>query len=203
VSGKIAAIVLAAGRSSRMGARNKLLEPIAGKTMVALAAETAIQSGAAPVIVVTGFDATRVEAEMTGLEAVVAHNAAFADGLSSSLKAGLSALPPECDGAVILLGDMPAIDASVLGALTAAFTGRDAICVPVHRGRRGNPVLWGRNYFAEMMQLTGDSGAKTLMTLHADRVTEVEVGSESIFADIDTPADLARLTADARTRQSR
>jgi molybdenum cofactor cytidylyltransferase len=203
VSGKIGAVVLAAGRSSRMGARNKLLEPIAGKPMIALVAETALRSGAAPVIVVTGFDATRVAAALSGLGVNIVHNAAFDEGLSSSLKAGLSALPPDCDGALILLGDMPAIDASVLGALTAAFSGRDAICVPVHQGRRGNPVLWGRSYFAEMTQLTGDFGAKTLMTLHADRVTEVEVGSESIFADIDTPADLARLTADARTRRSR
>jgi molybdenum cofactor cytidylyltransferase len=203
VSGRIAAIVLAAGRSSRMGARNKLLELIAGKSMIARVAETALQGGAAPVIVVTGFEAPRIEAEMTGLEVVVARNAAFDEGLSSSLKAGLSALPPDCDGALILLGDMPAIDASVLRALTAAFTGRDAICVPMHQGRRGNPVLWGRRYFAEMTQLTGDFGAKTLITLHADRVTEVEVGSESIFADIDTPADRARLTADARTRRSR
>jgi molybdenum cofactor cytidylyltransferase len=203
VSGRITAIVLAAGRSSRMGARNKLLEPIAGKPMIVLVAETALQSGAAPVIVVTGFEAPRIEAEMTGLEVVVARNAAFDEGLSSSLKAGLSALPPDCDGALILLGDMPAVDGSVIGALMAAFGGRDAICVPVHKGRRGNPVLWGRNHFAEMTQLTGDFGAKSLMTLHADRVTEVEVGSESIFADIDTPEDLARVTADARTRRSR
>lgn len=203
MSGRIAAIVLAAGRSSRMGDCNKLLEPIAGKPMVALVAETALQSGADPVIVVTGFEAPRIEAEMTGLDVVVARNAAFDEGLSSSLKAGLSALAPDCDGALILLGDMPAIDAAVLGTLTAAFTGRNAICAPVHQGRRGNPVLWGSSYFAEMTQLTGDFGAKSLMTLHADRVTEVEVGSESIFADIDTPADLARLTADARTRRSR
>jgi molybdenum cofactor cytidylyltransferase len=186
-----------------MGDCNKLLEPIAGKSMIARVAETALRSGAAPVIVVTGFEAPRIEAEMTGLDVVVARNAAFDEGLSSSLKAGLSALPADCDGALILLGDMPAIDAAVLGALTAAFTGRDAICVPVHQGRRGNPALWGRSYFAEMTQLTGDFGAKTLMTRHADRVTEVEVGSGSIFADIDTPADLARLTADARTQRSR
>jgi molybdenum cofactor cytidylyltransferase len=203
VSGKIAAIVLAAGRSSRMGARNKLLEPIAGKPMVALVAETALRSGAAPVVVVTGFDSPQIAAALAGLKVVVTHNVAFADGLSSSLKASLDALPPDCDGALILLGDMPAIDASVLRALTAAFTGRDAICVPMHQGRRGNPVLWGRRYFAEMTQLTGDFGAKSLMTLHADCVTEVEVGSGSIFADVDTPADLARVTADARTRRSR
>jgi molybdenum cofactor cytidylyltransferase len=202
VSGKIAAIVLAAGRSSRLAPRNKLLEPFEGKPMVAHVAGVALASGAGPVIVVTGFDATRAAAALGGLNVTIVHNAGFEDGLSSSLKVGLKALPPDSDGALILLGDMPAVETSVLGALTAAFTGREAICVPVHGGQRGNPVLWGRSYFAEMMQLTGDFGAKTLMTLHPDRVTEVEVGSESIFADIDTPADLARLTADARTRRS-
>jgi molybdenum cofactor cytidylyltransferase len=183
-----------------MGTRNKLLELISGEPIVRHVAGVALKSGAAPVIVVTGFEATHIEAQITDLDVVVAHNAAFADGLSSSLKAGWSALPPDCDGALILLGDMPAVEPSVLGALTASFTGHDAIGVPVHRGRRGNPVLWGRSYFAEMMQLTGDIGAKALITLHAGRVKEVEVGSESIFADIDTPADLAQLTANSRGR---
>ncbi len=192
---KVAAIVLAAGRSSRMGPSNKLIEPIEGKPMVAHAARVALDSGAAPVIVVTGFDAPRVAQALSDLNVAIVHNAAFDDGLSSSLKAGLSALPPECEGALILLGDMPKIEASVLGALLAAFTGPDAICVPVHQGRRGNPVLWGLSYFAEMMQLTGDVGAKQLLARHADRVTEVPVGSDGIFADVDTPADLARLIA--------
>ena len=123
--------------------------------------------------------------------------------MSSSLRTGLSAVPPDSDGALILLGDMPAVEGSALGALLAAFTGRDAICVPLHRGRRGNPILWGESYFAEIMRLTGDIGAKTLLAQHAERVTEVAVGSDSIFADVDTQADLARLTRDARARRSR
>ena len=200
---KIAAVVLAAGRSSRMAPRNKLLELVEGKTIVVRVAEVALASRADPVIVVTGCDAERIAAALAGLKATIVHNAAFEDGLSSSLKVGLKALPPDSDGALILLGDMPAVEGPVLSALMAAFTGRDAICVPVHQGRRGNPVLWGCGYFAEMMRLTGDSGAKSLMTLHADRVTEVAVGSDSIFADVDTPADLARLTADAKARRSR
>jgi molybdenum cofactor cytidylyltransferase len=88
---------------------------------------------------------------------------------------------------------MPEIESPVIHALLAAFTGRDAICVPVHRGRRGNPVLWGRNYFAEMMALAGDAGAKPLMARHANRLIEVEVATDSIFEDVDSPADLARL----------
>jgi molybdenum cofactor cytidylyltransferase len=203
VNAKIAAIVLAGGRSSRMGPGNKLLEPIAGKPIVAHVAGAALKSGADPVIVVTGFDAPRVAVALGELSVTIVHNAAFDDGLSSSLKAGLSALPPDSDGALILLGDMPAIEGSVLSALMAAFTGRDAICVPVHDGRRGNPVLWGAAYFDEIMRLSGDVGAKSLMARHSEHVTEVPAGSDSIFADVDTPADLARLTRDARARRSR
>jgi len=194
VSRKIAAIVLAAGRSSRMAPRNKLLEPIDGEPIVHRVAGIALKSGADPVIVVTGFDAQRVVAALRDLAVTMVDNPHFEAGLSSSLKAGLSALSSDVDGAVILLGDMPAVEESVLGALMAAFTGRDAICVPGHQGHRGNPVLWGARYFAEMMHLTGDKGAKPLLAQHAAGVTEVPVGSDSIFADVDTPADLARLT---------
>jgi molybdenum cofactor cytidylyltransferase len=193
VSAKIVAIVLAAGRSSRMAPRNKLLEPVEDKAIVARAAEAAIASGADPVIVVTGFDAARIEEALRDLKLSFVHNPAFEQGLSTSLRTGLGALPPDSDGALILLGDMPAVESSVLRALMAAFTGADAICVPVHQGRRGNPVLWGATYFAEMMTLTGDVGAKPLLARHAHRVIEVPVASSGIFADVDTTDDLARL----------
>ena len=90
-------------------------------------------------------------------------------------------MPATCDGALILLGDMPKVDAPVLRALMAAFTGADAICVPVHQGRRGNPILWGKSYFAEMMGLSGDRGAKPLLARHAERVIEVAVASDGYF----------------------
>ncbi len=190
---KIAAIVLAAGRSSRMAPRNKLLERLDGEAIVALVARTAIASDAKPVVVVTGFEAERVAAALRGLNLTIVHNGAFAEGLSTSLKTGLKALPPNCDGALILLGDMPKIDSSALDALVAAFATRDSICVPVHEGQRGNPILWGASYFPEMLAITGDVGAKRLIARHADRVIEVPVASPGIFADVDTPSDLARL----------
>jgi molybdenum cofactor cytidylyltransferase len=190
---KIAAIVLAAGRSSRMAPRNKLLERVDGEAIVALVARTAIASGAKPVVVVTGFEAERVVAALRGLNLTIVHNGAFAEGLSTSLKTGLKALPPNCDGTLILLGDMPKIDSSALDALVAAFATRDSICVPVHEGQRGNPILWGASYFPEMLAITGDVGAKRLIARHADRVIEVPVASPGIFADVDTPSDLARL----------
>ncbi|MGZ8415934.1 MAG: nucleotidyltransferase family protein [Methyloceanibacter sp.] len=190
---KITAIVLAAGRSSRMAPRNKLLERVDGEAIVALVARTAIASGAKPVVVVTGFEAERVVAALRGLNLTIVHNEAFAEGLSTSLKTCLKALPPNCDGALILLGDMPKIDSSALDALVAAFATRDSICVPVHEGQRGNPILWGASYFPEMLAITGDVGAKRLIARHADRVIEVPVASPGIFADVDIPSDLARL----------
>jgi molybdenum cofactor cytidylyltransferase len=190
---KVGAIVLAAGRSTRMAPRNKLLELVEGKPIVAHVAAVALASGADPVIVVTGFEASRIEDALRDLNVTIVRNPDFESGLSTSLRTGLGALPPGSDGALILLGDMPAVDGSVLGDLMAAFTGRDAICVPIHRGQRGNPVLWGRNYFPEMMELVGDVGAKQLAAKHRERVTEVAVASNGILTDVDTPSELAHL----------
>jgi molybdenum cofactor cytidylyltransferase len=162
--------------------------------MVARAAALALASRARPVIVVTGFEAERVATALKDLGVEIAHNPDFAQGIGTSLRAGLRAVPPASEGALILLGDMPRVDASVLDALLAAFAanGTESICVPVHAGRRGNPVLWGRAYFPEMMRLSGDRGAKQLMRLHPGKIVEVEVGTDSIFKDIDLAADLDR-----------
>jgi molybdenum cofactor cytidylyltransferase len=192
---KVAAIVPAAGRSSRMAPRNKLLQALNGEPMVRRVATVALASGARPVIVVTGYDAGSVADALRGLEVRIVHNPSYADGLSTSLRAGLRALPEGCDGALICLGDMPGIEVGVLRALITAFeaSGRDAICVPVRHGRQGNPVLWGASYFAEMMAIDGDRGAKPMIARHADHVIEMEVATNGIFEDVDAPSDLARL----------
>jgi molybdenum cofactor cytidylyltransferase len=191
---RIASIVLAAGSSSRMGPRNKLLEPIGGEPMVRRVAAIALGSGAKPVVVVTGHEAAEVGAALHGLGVTAVLNPDYADGLSTSLRAGLSALPSGVDGALVLLGDMPEVEGSVLLALMASFTGESAICVPVRRGRRGNPVLWGRPYFPEMMELTGDVGAKPLMARHEAHLIDVQVSTDSIFHDVDSPEDLERIS---------
>ena len=163
---KVAGILLAAGRSSRMAPRNKLLEAIEGTPIVRRVAITALASGVRPLIAVTGFDAARVADALKGLELTIVHNPAYAEGLSTSLRAGLRALPPDCDGALVCLGDMPAIESGDLQILIAAFAARGCagICVPVRHGRRGNPVLFGAAFFSEMMGLAGDIGAKQLLT---------------------------------------
>jgi molybdenum cofactor cytidylyltransferase len=191
----VAGVILAAGRSARMSPRNKLLEEIGGRPVIARVADTALASGARPVVVVTGFEAQRIAEALRGFDVLSVHNADFAAGLSTSLRAGLAALPADCDGALILLGDMPFVEAGDLEALIAAFAAKDrnSICVPVRHGRWGNPILWGAAYFPEMMRLGGDAGAKLLLEVHRERVTEVEAVSDGIFADIDTRLDLARL----------
>ena len=191
----VASVILAAGRSARMSPRNKLLEEIGGRPVVVRVAETALASAARPIVVVTGFEAERVTEALRGLDLTCVQNPDFAAGLSSSLRAGLAALPADSSGALILLGDMPFVEPRDLAALIAAFAakGPNSICVPARDGRRGNPILWGSAYFPEMMRLSGDAGAKLLLEVHRDRVTEVEAASDGIFADIDAPSDLARL----------
>jgi molybdenum cofactor cytidylyltransferase len=196
---RVASIILAAGCSSRMAPRNKLLECIHGEPMIRRVARAALASTAHPVIVVTGFQSAFVDRVLRDLEVTIVHNRFFGDGLSTSLHAGLRALPAASDGALICLGDMPRIEASVLKALITAFapSGTDAICVPVHRGQRGNPVLWGSRYFAEMMAISGDVGAKSVMARHQEQIVEVEVATDSILEDIDAPADLSRINKGA------
>ena len=191
---RIAALLLAAGRSSRMGS-NKLLEPVDGTPMVVRTAQRLLSSQARPVIAVLGNEADKVEAALGKLPLQRVRNPAFAEGLSTSLKAGLAALPDEIDGVIICLGDMPLITGRDINKLIAAFNpleGR-AIIVPMRQGKRGNPVLWAKRFLPEMAELAGDVGAKHLIGEHAELVCEVEMDSDGVLVDIDTPDALAAL----------
>lgn len=190
----VAAVVLAAGRSSRMGVHNKLLADIAGKPMVRRVVETALASKTRPVLVVTGHQSAEVAAALAGLEVAPITNANYATGLASSLKAGIRAVPAECAGALILLGDMPRIAVEHVDRLVDAFAvAPDTIVVPVHEGRHGNPVLWPRHLFPELLQLEGDAGAKRLIAAHQSNVREVNLQASGVLDDIDTPEELARM----------
>jgi molybdenum cofactor cytidylyltransferase len=191
---RVAALVLAAGRSTRMG-HNKLLAPVAGKPMVRHVAEAALASRARPVVAVTGHEAERVAQALDGLDCRLVHNGDYASGLGSSLGAGLRALPPEIDGAVICLGDMPGIAGRYIDALIEAFSpdaGRH-VCVPVHGGRRGNPVLVGAALFGELMDLAGDRGARDIVATRPELVAEVPIDSAAVLEDVDSPEDLDRM----------
>jgi molybdenum cofactor cytidylyltransferase len=192
---RIAAVVLAAGLSSRMGS-NKLLAEWRGKSLLRWTVETALASEASPVIVVTGHESAKVEAALKGLDVRIVHNLHYASGLSASLKAGIRAVPANSDGAIVLLGDMPEIAASLIDRMIAAFSPPDgrSICVAVHEHRRGNPVLWARRFFSEIETLSGDVGAKELIAAHEDAVCDIETDG-AVLRDIDTPDALAALRA--------
>ena len=189
VKPRIAAIILAAGRSSRMGAQNKLIQTIDGAPMVRHVAQTARQSGIDDVIVVTGNEPGAIAAALDGFDVRFCHNPDFKNGLATSLATGIAALDETIDGVVVLLGDMPFVPAALLDDLIAAFdpsAGRN-ICVPTRHGKRGNPVLWGSPFFTEMREIRGDTGAKHLLGQHGEQVVEVEATTDAIFLDIDTP----------------
>jgi molybdenum cofactor cytidylyltransferase len=191
---RIAALLLAAGQSRRMGS-NKLLAEIDGRPMVARTAQRLLSSHARPIIAVLGNQADAVDAALGRLPVERVRNPAFAEGLSTSLKRGIAALPSDTDGVIICLGDMPLVAGRDLDRLIAAFNpleGR-AIIVPTRRGKRGNPVLWARRFLPEMAELAGDVGAKHLIGEHAELVCEVEMDSDGVLVDVDTPDALAAL----------
>ena len=191
---KVAALVLAAGSSRRMGGANKLLQPVGGIAMLRRAVNAALASRCTSVLVVTGADADAAQACLAGLELQFAHNPDHASGMASSLRCGLAALPADADAAVVLLADMPRIDGGHVDRLLAAFDPRQPkIVAPVKDGRRGNPILWPREFFAEMMAVEGDVGAREVLQRHASQVEAVAFDDDAIFADVDTPAALDAL----------
>lgn len=196
---KVAAIVLAAGKSERFRAAggaevSKLVAPLRGEALVRAAARAALGSRARPVVVVTGHAREAVETALADLPLGFAHNPAFATGLASSLKAGVAALPGDAAGALVLLGDMPAVTPATVERLLEAFEARpDALAIlPLTGGRRGNPALVARALFAGISELTGDKGARSLLReVDPSRIVEIVVEGEAAALDVDTPEDLA------------
>lgn len=185
---RVAGVVLAAGTSSRFGSDNKLLASYGGQAMVRCVVETALTTELAPVIIVTGHNASDVQQALQGLDVVFSHNAEFETGQASSLTTGIAAVPSECAGAMILLGDMPDVSAGIINLLLDEFAGESCIVVPRHDGVRGNPVILGRGSFAELDCITGDQGARGL--LRGDNVRMIDVGTDAVLRDFDTPDSL-------------
>ncbi len=190
---RIAALVLAAGRSSRMAPRNKLLLPGQdGTPMVTRVVDAVLASAARPVIVVLGNQAEAVKAALAGRDVRFVTAPDYGSGLSASVRAGIGAVPPEAAGTVICLGDMPLIGPDILQALIAAHAaGR--IAVPTWQGRPGNPVLWDRRYFPELAGLQGDVGGRVLLERHTDQIVQIPAPDDSVLRDFDTVESLATL----------
>lgn len=198
-AGPVELIVLAAGRSTRMGGPNKLLAKHRGKPLVRHVAEHALAAEAGPVSVVLGHQGDAVRAALAGLDLRFVDNPAFAEGLSTSLKAGVAALAPQTGAAVVLLGDMPLVNPAVIRRLAAVYAENpeaEAV-VPTFLGQKGNPVLVARGLFAAVARLTGDIGARKLIDAAGGQVVEVAVDDPGTLRDFDTPEALRDLAADA------
>jgi molybdenum cofactor cytidylyltransferase len=190
---RVAALVLAAGLSSRMAPHNKLLAVLPnGKRMITETVERALASTATPVIVVTGHQDQQIREALTGLQVRFVYAPDYAEGMAASIRAGIAAMSATIGAALICLGDMPLVEPSTLDQIIAAYDtaeGREII-IPTHDGQRGNPILWGRQFFVELLHLAGDAGARQVLYKHMEYVSEVTAESDAVLRDFDTPETL-------------
>ncbi|ACM18476.1 molybdopterin-dioxomolybdenum cytidylyltransferase, putative [Geotalea daltonii FRC-32] len=192
---KVAGIVLAAGSSRRMGQPKQLL-PFRGRTVIERVVENALASSLQRVIVVLGHEAERIKPLLEQKSVTTVINSAYETGQSSSLKAGLNAIPVNFDAALFLLGDQPLVTAETIDLIMAGFADSHApIVIPTFDGQRGNPVLFSRETFPLMDTLNGDCGARTLFQEYAGRIRSIEVQTPAILMDLDTEEDYRRLLA--------
>lgn len=192
-SSSVAALVLAAGASTRMGGANKLLVDVEGRSMLLHVLEAVQSSRVQATVVVLGHERERVAQALRGRGLIEVYNPDHGRGLGSSLACGVAALPERCEGVIVCLGDMPRVRAEHLNRLIDAFEGGCEICVPVHAGRRGNPVLWGRRFFPDLRAAEGDVGGRVLLERHPACVCEVPMADDAVLTDVDSPEALRRL----------
>ena len=189
--------ILAAGLSRRMGPVNKLLLEYAGQPLVRHVVCQALAAEVGDVHVVTGHEAPRIRQALKGLPVNYVHNLAYEEGLGASVRQ--AAAVNETAPLMVVLGDMPGVDASLLQRLVKALHDYSIehdpshlVVRPVYQGRGGNPVVWGCGWLPRLRRLAGDEGARSLLAGHTGPVITVEAGSEGIFADVDLPSDLPR-----------
>ena len=195
---QVAAIILAAGQSRRFGLDSedsKVLALLKGRPLVRHVAEAAMASRAHPVFVIAGHAHQKIEAAVADLGVHVLRSPDPAAGLSQSLKVGLASVSNDADGAVILLADMPCVTAGIIDQLLDAFdtapAGTRAV-IPVRAGRRGNPVLLGKDIFEGVREIEGDRGARGLLESLEHGILEISIDDPAIGIDIDTPEMLVR-----------
>ena len=203
VEAKVAGIILAAGASRRMGSLNKLLAFVAGKPLVRHAAEAFVATSLSPVVIVIGYEADKVAAALDGLPVQLVVNHDHADGQGSSVGVGVEALDGKITDAMIGLGDMPLLPSTLLDSLIQTHIGHAGhvrnITIPVFEGQRGNPVLWGKTFFPELINLASDRGGRQLLNDHKAAQHLVTCDHSSVLRDVDTLDALAAIVSEAQT----
>jgi molybdenum cofactor cytidylyltransferase len=200
---KVAGIILAAGASRRMGSVNKLLASIAGKPLVRHAVESFVATSLSPIIVVVGYESDKVAVALEGLPVQLVFNPEHATGQGSSVGVGVGALDNNVTDAMIGLGDMPLLPSTLLDSLIYTHIGHEGhvrnITIPVFEGQRGNPVLWGKTFFPELITLAGDRGGRQLLNDHKAAQHLITCDHSSVLRDVDTVDALAAIVSEAQT----
>lgn len=193
----ITIIVLAAGKSTRMEGRNKLLAEVKGKPMIRRVVEAALDSKADETIVVLGWDEGRVRQALADLPCRLIVNREFENGQSSSLKTGLNEVAPETKAVLILPGDIAKIDSQSIDKVVNAYIlDGGTILVAAHKGRYGHPILIDKRLFNDIAQISEETrGLKSVIKKHENEIRLVEVDTDIVLRDVDTPEDLRRLTS--------
>lgn len=187
MNARCGAIILAAGQSRRMGS-NKLIAPFRGKPMITHIAN-AVKMAGLPAIVVLGHAEREVRAALADYHPQFILAADYDEGMGRSIGAGIAAAPREWDAAIVCLGDMPLISPVLLRRLASAASS-SAIVIPTFDRQQGNPRLWGRDYFPDLIQLNGDIGARTLLPRLNAHIITLPWTDDSILRDFDTPEAL-------------
>jgi molybdenum cofactor cytidylyltransferase len=194
VQRRVAAIVLAAGQSRRMGTAKVLLPWERGKTILEHIVEQLVRSRIDQIQVVTGHYAAEVRKLLKPLDVELVHNRAYQTGeMLSSLQVGLRSIPDSISAVLIVLGDQPRIQPAVIYQLLKAYSeGAGSIIIPSYQMRRGHPILIDRKYWQEILQLKGNQTARDVFMAHSQEITHLEVDNDSVLQDVDTPADYAQ-----------
>ncbi len=190
IHNRIAVILLAAGASSRMRGRDKLLEKVQGLPLLRHVANAAHNSVAKEMIVVLGAQADARQKVLDALPVRYALNKDWETGMGSSIRSGIADVSTDTDAVLILLGDMPEVSTSLIDALITAFDsqqGKDIVRPISASGPFGNPILFGKRHFPALMALTGDSGAKPIIAAHSNSVLDIPTQSDGVLIDLDTP----------------
>lgn len=191
----IAGVILAAGIGSRMGAVKQIL-PFRGRTILECVIDSAIASSLEKVVVVIGHRSDLIGPMLAGKDVTVVINGEYTHGQSSSIKAGLQALPEQTGAVLFLLGDQPLVTPETINLLLEAFrASQSRIVLPLFHGKRGNPVLFSRETFSRLEALQGDRGASPLFQEYAGEILQVTVGDDSIHFDVDSEEDYRQLLA--------
>ncbi|MFC1583287.1 NTP transferase domain-containing protein [Candidatus Neomarinimicrobiota bacterium] len=191
----IAAVILAAGASDRMLGKHKLLLPVAGRPMITAVVENTVATSFSPIVVVTGFGEEELTPVLQGYDVTVVSNPDWMKGMSGSIRVGIEAFPDDINGAFIILGDMPLLQSATLETLKDRFLRNQGhkIVYPTYQGQQGHPVLFPARFFPALLELTGDQGAKSLLTTFSSEVIDVAVDSREILIDCDTREDYSQI----------